>query len=140
MDKDISQRSHYRRRRMWKWLAGSILVSTATLMMVATIMLRRAGPIFKGRVIETLSTRFDSRVVLDRFQVSVLRGLEISGEGLRIYPTDSVVAAGAKEPLISLRKFRFHSGYLGLFFRPTHVRAVHLIRMSRESTHSSTRI
>lgn len=71
---------------------------------------------------ETLSTRFDSRVELDTLNVSVLRGLEVSGDGLRIYPPNSVVAAGAKQPLIAIEHFSFHSGLIGLFVKPTHVR------------------
>jgi hypothetical protein len=83
-----------------------------------------AEPILKGRVIETLSTRFDSRVEMDGFQVSVLKGLEVSGDGLRIYPPDDVVEAGAKDPLISLGHFSFHANIMGLFAKPMHVGTV----------------
>ena len=84
------------------------LLAVIVLAVVADVMLHRAGPILKGRVIETLSTRFKSRVELDQLQVSVLRGLEVSGDGLRIFPPDDVVAAGATKPLISLAHFSFH--------------------------------
>jgi hypothetical protein len=88
------------------------------------VVLHRAYPILKGRIIETLSTRFDSRVEMDGFQVSVLNGLEVSGSGLRIYPPDDVVEAGAKNPLISLGQFSFHANLRGLFEKPMHVGAV----------------
>ncbi|MFL6415888.1 MAG: hypothetical protein ACJ74Y_09490 [Bryobacteraceae bacterium] len=115
-----------RRRGVWAWIGLSSLIAFVTFLIVAEIMIERAGPILKGRVIETLSTRFNSRVELEQFNVSVLRGLEISGDQLRIFPPDAVVAAGAKEPLIAIDHFSFHSGILGLIFKPTHVRAVYV--------------
>jgi hypothetical protein len=87
-------------------------------------MIHHASPILKGRLIETLSTRFDSRVEIDSFDVSVFRGLEATGGGLRIYPPESVVAAGATQPLIAVKHFSFHSGLIGLFIKPMHVLAV----------------
>ena len=75
-------------------------------------------------MIETLSTRFDSRVEMAAFHVSVLKGLEVSGDGLRIYPVDEVVEAGAKDPLISLDHFAFHVPVDGLFQKPMHVGTV----------------
>lgn len=93
-------------------------------------MLGRAGPILKGRVIETLSTRFNSRVELDGFDVSLVKGLEVSGNGLRIFPQDEVVAAGATEPLIALGRFSFHANLAGLFVKPMHVGTVHVTGMA----------
>ncbi len=89
-------------------------------------VVRHAGPILKGRVVETLSTRFNSKVEMDGFNVSLGRGLEVSGEGLRIYPPDDVVAAGADYPEISIKHFEFHSGLRGLFLKPMHVGTVHV--------------
>ena len=86
------------------------------------MVLNRAGPILKGRIEETLTARFDSRVELDGLNVSILRGLEVSGDGLRIYPPDSVIAAGAGRPLIAVAHFSFHSGIAGLFVKPMHVK------------------
>lgn len=86
------------------------------------VVVSRSGPILKGWIIETLRTRFRSRVDLDDLQVSVLRGLEIEGEGLRIYRPEG--AAGSSEPIISVAHFSFHSGIVGLFFKPMHVGTV----------------
>ncbi|WP_325386434.1 hypothetical protein [Edaphobacter sp.] len=119
-----------RKRGLWRWIAVSALLAVIVLVVVADAMLHRAGPILKGRVVETLSTRFKSRVELDKFQVSVLSGLEVSGDGLRIYPPDDVVAAGATKPLISLGHFSFHVPLHGLFLKPTHVGTVHVKGMS----------
>ena len=87
-------------------------------------MVRRAGPILKRRIIETLSDRFNSRAELDSLDVSVLNGLEVSGNRLRIYPPADLVAAGATQPLISVDRFFFHAGLFGLFLEPTHVGSV----------------
>jgi hypothetical protein len=119
-----------RRRGVWGWLAVSALIAVIVVIVVADIMLHRAGPILKGRVIETLSTDFRSRVELDKFEVSVLRGLEVSGDGLRIFPPDDVVAAGATKPLISLTHFSFHAPLSGLFLKPMHVGTVHVSGMA----------
>jgi hypothetical protein len=94
------------------------------LVIVANVMIRRAGPILKGRVTETLSARFNGRAELDSLNVSVLHGLEVSGNRLRIYPPDDVVAAGASQPLIALEHFSFHAGLTGLFVEPMHVGVV----------------
>ncbi len=91
---------------------------------IGQIVLSRAGPILKGRIIETLSTRFNSRVELDTLNASLLRGIEVSGDRLRIYPPADVVAAGATLPLIAVEHFSFHSGVMGLFVKPMHVGSV----------------
>ncbi len=115
-----------RRRGVWGWIAISLLLAVIALAVIAEVMMHRAAPILKGRVIETLSARFKSKVELDEFHVSALKGLEVSGDGLRIYPPDDVVAAGATQPLISLRHFWFHAEMKGLFVKPMHVGSVHV--------------
>lgn len=84
-------------------------------------MVRRAGPILRNRIIETLSARFNSRVDLGNVDVSVFRGLEVSGNHLRLYPRDSAPAAGAGQSLIAVDHFAFHSGFTGLFVEPMHI-------------------
>ncbi len=116
--------------RLWKWLGISLLSSAVVLSVIATVMLRRAGPILKGRVIETLSTRFDSKVELDSLQVSIFHGLQVSGMGLRIYPPDGVMAAGATHPLFSIAQFSFHAPLRSLFIKPTQVAAVRVMGLS----------
>lgn len=113
-----------KRRRVWKWIGSGVLICVIVLIVISNVMLRRATPILKSRIIESLSTRFDSRVELDKLDVSLGRGLEVAGQGLRIFPPEAVVAAGANQPLIAVRDFHFHSGVMGLFFTPTHVSAV----------------
>lgn len=67
----------------------------------------------QAKVIETLSTRFDSRVELDQFQVSIVRGFEVSGKGLRIYPnhldiSETGAPSPSSEPMLEADTFSFH--------------------------------
>ncbi len=109
---------------MWKWIGIGGVVGLLVVGVVGEIAVHRAGPILRTRVVETLHNEFKSRVELGSLQVSVLRGLEVTGDSLSIYPPDSVVAAGATQPLIAIQHFSFHSGILGLFFHPMHVSKV----------------
>jgi len=112
------------RGRLWRIFGLTLLITLAALVVVAEVVLHKAEPILKGRVIETLSTRFKSKVELDRLDVSLISGLQISGDGLRIYPPPDVVAAGASAPLIAIKHFSFHARLLGLFIKPMHVGTV----------------
>lgn len=87
------------------WTAAIVGVLIVATLIAGDIVLHRAGPILKSKVIATLSTRFDSRVELDRFQVSVLRGFEVSGTGLKLYPNHLPMS----EPLIQVNRFSFHA-------------------------------
>jgi hypothetical protein len=115
-----------RRSRLWKWLGISFLLAIIVLTTVAEIVLHNAAPILKGRIIETLSTRFESKVELDTFDVSLLHGLQVTGGGLRIYPPDDVIAAGATQPLIVIKHFDFRAAVRGLFIKPMHVDSVYV--------------
>src|SRR5271156_4595290 len=110
VENDVRQGQLPQAHHRWRWVVWVALIAVFVLLFVAEIMLKRAEPILKGRVIETLSTRFNSHVELDELQVSLVRGLAISGKGLRIFPPDDVVAAGAKAPLIEIQQFEFHAG------------------------------
>jgi hypothetical protein len=83
-------------------------------------------PILKGRIVETLSARFNARVELDTLDVSVVKGLAVSGGGLRIFAPDDMVAAGATHPLISVKEFSFHAPIRELFVKPVHIGLVHV--------------
>ncbi len=109
---------------MWTSVAIVLAVILAALLLAAGVAIRRATPILRARIIETLSARLNGRVELDGLNVSVLPGVEVSGGGLRIYPPDAVVAAGANQPLIAIEHFSFQAGLIGLLFAPTHVRMV----------------
>ncbi len=130
MNGSKAKASFSKRRPVWTWIVLCLLIAVAVLGVIGEVMLHRAMPILKGRVIETLSTRFNSQVELDGFDVSLVKGLEVSGRGLRIFPEDEVVAAGATEPLIALAHFSFHADWMGLFKKPMHVGTVHVTGMA----------
>jgi len=129
-DERTEEQKKVKRRGVLGWIFVSLLLAVIGLAAVGVVMMHRAAPILKGRVIETLSTRFRGRVEMDGFAVSLLKGLEISGDGLRIYPLDDVVAAGATQPLIALKHFSFHASLRGLFVKPMHVGSVQVTGMT----------
>src|SRR5712671_6247455 len=88
-----------------------------------------AEPLLRARIIETLSTRFHSRVDLAELNVSVYQGLVVSGKGLMIYgQTDPNIYRDGIQPLIGVDEFRFHASVLSLLRSPMHVGTVYIIR------------
>ena len=89
--------------------------------------IKHAEPILRARVIETLSTRFKSRVELATLHVSVMKGLEVSGTGLQIYgATDPNPYEPGVQPLLEIQEFRFHTPLRDLFREPMHVHTVYV--------------
>jgi hypothetical protein len=113
-------------RRRWRqvlvWVTSILFLLFATAFTIISIYFHRAGPILRARVVETLSTRFDSRVELASFKVSVFRGFEVNGGGLKLYPNH----ISTKEPCFSVDKFSFRTGWRDLFRTPMHVGRVHI--------------
>jgi hypothetical protein len=101
-------------------------IAAAVSIIAVRILLRRAEPILRGRVIETLSTRFDSRVELGHFHVYVLDGLEVTGGDLRLYPNNLDMQA----PLFAVQKFSFKTGWRSLLRTPMHIGQVNLEGLS----------
>jgi hypothetical protein len=99
------------------WTFAGLLLVLIVLGIAAQIAIDRAEPELRARVVETLSTRFDSRVELDHFQVSVFRGFEVEGSGLRLYPHRFLTV----QPLIAITKFSFRASWRSLFETPMHV-------------------
>jgi AsmA-like C-terminal region len=111
--------------RRWRWIAAALIVLMALIAIGVRIVIRHAQPILRARVIETLATRFKSRVELEGIQVSVTNGLEVSGEGLRIFgATDPNPSEDGVQPLLEIQEFRFHTGLRNLFREPMHVETV----------------
>jgi len=129
-EKQLSTQHQRRARKLWRWAIPAVLAGVAVPVAIVQIAIARAGPILKGRVVETLRARFGSDVQLDTLQVSVWHGVEVTGSGLRIFPTDQIMAAGYRTPLIAVGEFDFHATVSGLIFRPTHVGSVHVSGVS----------
>ena len=108
--------------RVIAWIGFAMFLFAAGILIVAAIYFRRAEPILRARVIETLSTRFDSRVELASFGVSVFHGFEVEGGGLKLYPKQ----LDMQQPLFSVDKFSFRTGWRDLFRTPMHIAQVQI--------------
>jgi hypothetical protein len=107
-----------------RWLAGLALLLILAIAVLGVVVYR-AEPTLRAMVIETLSTRFKSKVELDAFHVSLLQGLQVSGAGLRIFgETDPNNYEPGFQPIINVAEFRFHMGIPDLFRSPVHVDTV----------------
>jgi hypothetical protein len=84
--------------------------------------LRRAEPFLRARIVEELEDRFHSRVELDSFHISLVKGLRAEGKGLRIWPSEKTDG----EPLIRLDEFRFHAPLNYRPGKPIHISVVEL--------------
>jgi len=102
------------------WSSAALLLIVLLLGIAAQIAMDRVEPTLRARVVETLATRFDSRVELDRFHVSVIRGFEVEGNGLRLYPQRFRTG----QPLIAIAKFHFRTSWQSLFHTPMRVAQV----------------
>ena len=106
-----------RRKHTWlKLAAGAVLLAFLVLSVVITVAIRRAEPILRAAIVETLEEHFHAHVELDSFRVSMRNGIWAEGKGLRIWPPANVAGvfvdtydAGDAKPIIRLDDFRFHA-------------------------------
>jgi hypothetical protein len=118
-----SQRS--KKHWPWKWIGIIVVVCVAVGAIAVRSVIHRAQPILRARVIDTLTARFKSRVDLASLNVSVMRGLEVSGTGLKIFGrTDPNPYEPGVQPLMSIDHFHFHTGIRNLFGPQIHVDTV----------------
>jgi hypothetical protein len=111
----------------WWWIGGIVLLLVVGASVTLGIVVSRAQPILRERVLETLSTKFKARVELDGFNVSLLQGLQVSGKGLRIFGAmDPNNHEPGIQPLIAVGEFRFRTGIGDLLHSPMHVDTVHV--------------
>ncbi|MGC2607897.1 MAG: hypothetical protein WA419_20300, partial [Silvibacterium sp.] len=117
-----SSSKHHKRRwvRVLAWTGFIAFLVAAMAFTVFAIYFRRAEPILRKRVVETLATRYDSRVELDSFSVSVWHGFEVTGGGLKLYPNQLDML----QPLFSVNKFTFRATWHDLFRTPMHIGVV----------------
>jgi hypothetical protein len=115
------------RVRKWRWIGGILLLLTIVVVVCARIVIVRAQPILRNRVIETLSARFKSRVELSDFHVWIADGLHVDGKGLEIYGlTDPNPYEPGVQPLLKIGEFRFQTGLRSLFREPMHVDTIYV--------------
>ena len=126
---DAAESDHRPRRTRNRWLIGLaavVGVLLVALAITAEYVARHVGPILRSSVVATLSARFHSPVQLDSLDVSVAKGLEVQGRGLRIFylagPTqpDLQQKQGmAAPPMLSVNSFSFRTSFRELL----HLRA-----------------
>ena len=107
--------------RGWRWVMWIALIAVAGASGGGRSDAEESGAHPEGPGDRNPEHPLQQPVELDDLQVSLIKGLAVSGNGLRIFAPDDVVAAGAKDPLIAVRQFEFHAGLIGLFLKPTHV-------------------
>jgi hypothetical protein len=98
-------------------LAIAVVIVAIGLLVAVEVIVHRAEPILRARVIDTLQTRFDSRVELAEFDVSVMQGLQVSGRGLKLYPN----RLPADKPLFAVDQFHFRTTWKDLMKTPMSV-------------------
>lgn len=112
--------SFWRRHRVLKWLGVCCLLFIVAFSVATVIAARRAEPFLRSLIVEWLEQKFQARVELDSFHVSLAKGLRAEGKGLRIWPPAELgglalqgAAAPAQpppgKPLIDLAEFSFRA-------------------------------
>jgi hypothetical protein len=113
------------RRRLWERIGIVAFVCLAIAAGVARFVIARAEPILRARVIDTLAARFNSKVELESFHVSVVNEIKVYGGGLKIFgKNDPNPYQPGIQPLIYLQEFRFQTALRSLFRSPMHVDTV----------------
>jgi hypothetical protein len=134
--------SFWRRNRWIIWVGAVLLVTVAALTTVAAVLAHRAEPFVRARIVEALQQKFQARVELDSFHMSVRGGLSghwgvwAEGKGLRIWPpanATGVATPGLPEaevadakPLIKLDEFTFGAPLIYDRGKPFHIAVVEL--------------
>ena len=114
-----------RRFRKWHWIVGALVVVGIGLAIWIRMVITRAEPILREKIVETLSARFKSRVELAELHVWIDSGLHVTGKGLRIFGvSDPNPWEPGVQPLLEIGSFRFQSGVRALFRDPMHVGAI----------------
>jgi len=115
------------KRSRIQWVAVGVLAFFAFATAVIAFAIHHAEPILHARIIETLSTRFQGRVELTGLHVSVAHGLQVSGEGLKIFGRNDLnIHQPGVQPLITVDEFRFSAGMFNLLHTPMRVHRLYL--------------
>ena len=116
-----------RRSHKWRWIIASLLLVALGMIVWIRITLARAEPLLRAKIVETLSSRFHSRVELADLHVWIANGLHIQGKGLKIFGvTDPNPYAPGVQPLIEVGEFDFQSDVRSLLRERIHINTVHV--------------
>lgn len=108
-------------------MLGIGLILLLVIVICLRVVIVRAQPILRARVIETLSARFKSRVEIPELHVWIANGVHVDGKGLKIFgATDPNPSEPGVQPLFEIGEFRFQSALRSLFRVPMHVDTVYV--------------
>lgn len=123
--RDLDRPSH--RLPIWRCVGVAVLFLAAAVGALIGYLVSHAEGLLRTRIVESLSTRFQTRVELSAFHISRAHGLQVSGEGLKIFGrTDPNIHEPGKQPLFDVQEFRFHLNPLCLLRSPLHIQRVWL--------------
>jgi hypothetical protein len=110
------KRPHRVRNRWLAAVAIAVGVFVVAFAITAEYVARHAGPILRSSVVATLSDRFHSPVELDSLDISVAKGLQVHGRGLRIFYLAGPTQPDLKQkqglpapPMLSVNDFTFRT-------------------------------
>ena len=123
-----------RTRRWWQkrwlqWLAGVFTLGLIAVAVTFQYVASHAEPILRQRIIDTVSKRFNSPVALDRVEISALKGLAVTGEGLRVQYVAGPTQPGLPtdtQPMLSVRRFQFRTDFRSLLHSSTSIGIVYV--------------
>ena len=123
-----------RTRRWWQkrwlqWLAGVVSLGLIAVAVAFQYVASHAEPILRQRIIDTVSKRFNSPVALDRVEISALKGLAVTGEGLRVQYVAGPTQPGLPtdtQPMLSVRRFQFRTDFRSLLHSSTSIGIVYV--------------
>jgi hypothetical protein len=124
-----TQRKRWWQGRWFQWATGLFVVCAIALAVTLEYVARHAQPILRQRIIDTVSKRFNSPVDLDRVEISALKGLQVTGEGLRVQYIAGPTQPGAAtdtQPMLSVRKFQFGTDFRSLLHASASIGIVHV--------------
>jgi hypothetical protein len=106
-----------KKHRWLLWLGLPVLLLILALLTAGEILLHRIQPTLRERVVESLSARFNSRVELESLDVSLVRGFEVVGKGLTLYPRN----LDSSTPAFAIDSFSFRTDYANFLRKPMEI-------------------
>jgi hypothetical protein len=116
-------------KRWLQWLAGTVAFCFLAFLIGLQYLEHQAAPILRQRIIDTMSKRFNSPVALDSVEISALKGLEVTGENLRVQYVAGPTQPGSPndtQPMLSVRRFQFRTDLSSLLHPSTSVGVVYV--------------
>jgi hypothetical protein len=114
--KETRKRSNQTRNRWLAAIAVVLGIFVVAFAITAEYVARHAGPLLRSSVVATLTTRFHSPVELDSLDISVAKGLQVHGRGLRIFYLAGPTQPDLKQkqglpapPMLSVNNFTFRT-------------------------------